>query len=144
MIYYQKTMVAINRPEDENEKFTWYWLCSGIRSGIKDKFSKKEYIWSDEELEDFEGDTTVDKILNFIRNDKAEYFKIGERGLFNKRKVLVHNKTDEYESWNLEDIKRVNIMFCYVKQSMTVDEARQKLDVEEYAKMIKSLGLKGE
>lgn len=133
-------MVAINRPEDND--FYWYFFNNGIRSNKEGKYSNKKYIWSDEKLENFEREVDIDRFLENVRNGKAKYFKI-ERGLFSRREKLVYdNYWDEHESWYIEDIKRMDAWFSYTKEDMTVDGARKCLDVEEYAKMVKSLGLK--
>jgi hypothetical protein len=135
-------MVAINKPEDED--FYWYFLNKGISSKNEDKYSDKEYIWSDEKLESFECEADIDKFLENVRNGKAKYFKI-KKGLFSRREKLVYdNYWDEHESWYIDDIKRVDVWFSYTKEDMTMSEAEERLDVEEYAKMMKSLGLKGE
>ena len=140
MIYYQKTMVAINKPEDKS--FYWHFLDDGIRSKKEDKHSDKEYVWSDEKLEDFKYEIDdIDAFLENVRKGKFKYFRI-EKGLFNKRERLVFdNDWNKYESWYVEDIKRVDAWFSYTKTNMTMSEAERALDVEEYAKMIKSLGL---
>ena len=142
MIYLQNTRVAINRPEDENKDFDWYFLNNGIATEKEGKYSDKTYVWSDEKLEDFEYETDIDGFLENVRKGKAKYFKI-EKGLFSKRERLIFdNDWNEYESWYVEDIKRVDVLFKYTKTDMTMSEAEDVLDVEEYAKMVKSLGLK--
>ena len=140
MIYYQCTRVAINRPEDENENFDWYWLSDGIHSNQEGKYSKKKYVWSDEKLEDFEYKTDKDKALQYIRDGKAKHFKIKKK-LFSDREYLVYDN-ECIDTWYLDEIERIDVRFKYEEINMTLDEARGRLDVEEYAKMMKGLGLK--
>lgn len=139
MIYYQCARVAINKPEDENEDFTWYWLEEGITSD-NERHNEKKYIWSDEKLENFQHEINIDDFLESIRKDKAKYFKIKKK-LFGGREYLVCDNGC-YKTWYLDEIKRMDVKFYYEEQHMTLDEAKKYLDVEEYAKMVKGLGLK--
>lgn len=140
MIYYQKTMVTINMPEEG--EFRWYWISDGIRTKKEDKHSEKQYVWSDEELESFRCPVDKDDFLEKVRAGKFEFFSIKKK-LFSGREYLEHNLYgSEYETWYLDEIDRVDVKFCYYKEQMTLDKARNYLDVEEYAKMVKSLGLK--
>lgn len=138
MIYLQCTRIAINKPEEGD--FSWYWLGNGIYSNREGKYSEKKYIWSNEELEDFRNEAPKDKVLNYIRKEKSELFKIKKK-LFSGREYLVYNN-ECIDVWYLDEIERIDVLFEYNEVNMTLDEARKYLDVEEYAKMIKSLGLK--
>ena len=138
MIYYQCARVAINKPEEGS--FNWYWLSDGIHSDREGKYSGKKYIWSDEELEDFRYKATKDEILEYIRSGKAKLFKIKKK-LFSGKECLVYNN-ECVDTWCLDEIERIDVWLKYGEQNMTIDEARECLDVEEYAKMMKSLGLK--
>ena len=139
MIYYQCTRVAINRPEKGD--FDWYWLEEGIHTDDEKRYSEKKYIWSDEKLENFQYELNIDCFLERVRRGQFEYFKIRKR-LFSGREYLVFNGFHTYEIWYLDEIKRMDVKFYYEEQHITLDEAKSRLDVEEYAKMIKSLGLK--
>lgn len=137
MIYYQCTRVAINKPEEGN--FDLYWLSEGIHSNQDGKYSKKKYVWSDEKLEDFSTEATKDKVLQYIRDGKAKFFKIKKK-LFSGREYLVYNN-ECIDTWYLDKIERIDVLFKYKEVNMTLDEAKKYLDVEEYAKMVKGLGL---
>jgi hypothetical protein len=139
MIYLQCTRIAINRPEGENEDFDWYWLSDGIHSSQEGKYSKKKYVWSDEELKSFECKATKDKVLQYIRDGKAKYFKIKKK-LFSGREYLVY-ENECRNTWYLDEIERIDAWFKYGELNMAIDEVRERLDVEEYAKMMKGLGL---
>ena len=138
MIYYQCTRVAINRPEKGD--FDWYWLEEGIHTDDEKRYSEKKYIWSDEKLENFQYELNIDCFLERVRRGQFEYFEIRKK-LFSGREYLVFNGFT-YKIWYLDEIERIDVKYYYLEQSMVLDKARECLDVEEYAKMIKSLGLK--
>lgn len=138
MIYYQCTRVAINKPEEGD--FNWYWLEEGIHAD-DERYSEKKYIWSDEKLENFQCKLKIDCFLKRVREGQFEYFEIRKK-LFSGREYLVFNGFHTYEIWYLDEIERIDVKYYYSEQSMVLDKARERLDVEEYAKMMKRLGLK--
>ena len=134
MIYLQKTWAVIN---DENYR---YLISYGIlKGGI---YSKKEYIWSDEKPATENMEISGEEFAEYIKRNDFDNWKVKKRLFKDKEYLEWNNHWDDRDTWDLDKIEKVTIKFEWKEQNMTIGEAEDALDVEEYAKMIKSLGLK--
>ena len=134
MIYLQKTWAVIN---DENIK---YLISYGIL--LEDIYNEKKYVWLDEEPTTKKMELNSEKFAEYIKRNDFDYWKIKKRLFKDKEYLEWNNHWDDRDTWDLDKIEKVTIKFEWKEQNMTIGEAEDVLDVEEYAKMIKSLGLK--
>lgn len=134
MIYLQKTWAVIN---DERTK---YLISYGIlKGGI---YSKKEYIWSDEKPATENMEFSGEEFAEYIKRNDFDNWKVKKRLFKDKEYLEWNNHWDDRDTWDLDKIEKVTIKFEWKEQNMTIGEAEDTLDVEEYAKMLKGLGLK--
>ena len=134
MIYLQRTWAVIN---DENIK---YPISYGIlKSGI---YNEKKYIWSDEKPTTESIEFSGRRFAEYIKRNDFDYWKVKKRLFKDKEYLEFDNHWDTRDTWDLDKIEKVTIKFEWTKKDMTIGEAEDILDVEEYAKMMKGLGLK--
>ncbi len=134
MIYLQKTWAVIN---DESIK---YPISYGIL--LEDIYSKKKYVWLDEEPTTKNMELNSEKFAEYIKRNDFDCWKIKKRLFKDKEYLEWDNHWDERATWDLDKIEKVTIKFEWTEQNMTIGKAEDVLDVEEYAKMLKGLGLK--
>lgn len=134
MIYLQRTWAVIN---DENIK---YLISYGILLG--DIYSEKKYVWLDEKPTTKNMELNSEKFVEYIKRNDFNYWKIKKRLFRDKEYLEWDNHWDDRDTWDLDKIEKVTIKFEWKEQNMTIGEAEDVLDVEEYAKMLKGLGLK--
>ena len=134
MIYLQRTWAVVN---DENMK---YLISCGILKS--DIYSEKKYIWSDEELATEDMEFSSKGFAEYIKRTDFKYWKVKKRLFKDKEYLEFDNHWDVRETWDLDKIEKVTVKFEWTKEDMTIGEAEETLDVEEYAKMMKGLGLK--
>ena len=133
MIYLQETWAAIN---DENIK---YPISYGIlKGGI---YNEKKYIWSDEKPTTENIEYSSERFAEYIKRNNFVNWRVKKRLFKNKEYLEWNNHWDTRDTWGLDKIEKVTIRFDWTPHNMTLDEAREHLDVEEYAKMVKSLRL---
>ena len=133
MIYSQKTWAVIN---DEHVK---YLISYGIlKDGI---YNEKKYIWSDEKPTTESIEFSGRRFAEYIKRNDFDYWKVKKRLFKDKEYLEFSNDWDTRDTWDLDKIEKVTIKFEWKEENMTIGEAENILDVEEYAKMIKSLGL---
>lgn len=134
MIYLQRTWAVIN---DENIK---YLISYGIlKQGIYDE---KKYIWSDEKPTTESIGFSGRRFADYIKKNDFDYWKVKKRLFKDKEYLKWNNHWDTRDIWDLDKIEKVTIKFEWTEENMSMSEAKDTLDVEEYAKMIKGLGLK--
>ena len=135
MIYLQKTWAVIN---DENYR---YPISYGIlKEGL---YSKKKYVWLDEKPTTEDIEYNGEDFAEHIKRNNFDCWRVRKRLFRDKEYLEWNNHWDTRSTWDLDKIKKVTIKFEWTKKNMTIGEAEDVLDVEEYAKMIKGLGLKG-
>jgi hypothetical protein len=134
MIYLQKTWAVIN---DENIK---YLISNGILK--QSIYNEKKYIWSDEEPTTENMEYSGKGFAEYIKRTNFKYWRVKKRLFKDKEYLEFDNHWDKRDTWDLDKIEKVTIKFEWTEENMTIGEAEERLDVEEYAKMIKSLGLK--
>lgn len=134
MIYLQKTWAVIN---DERTK---YLISYGILK--EDIYNEKKYIWSDEKPTTENVEFSGERFAEYIKRNDFDNWKVKKRLFKDKEYLEWNNHWDDRDTWDLDKIEKVTIKFEWKEQNMTIGEAEDTLDVEEYAKMIKSLGLK--
>lgn len=135
MIYLQKTWAVIN---DERTK---YLISYGIlKGGI---YNEKKYIWSDKKPTTENIELSSKGFAEYIKRNDFDCWKVKKRLFKDKEYLEWNNHWDTRSTWDLDKIEKVTIKFEWLKKNMTISEAEDVLDVEEYAKMIKGLGLKG-
>lgn len=133
MIYKQVTWAVIN---DENIK---YPISYGIlKTGI---YSEKKYIWSDEKLTAESMEFSGKGFAEYIKRNNFKYWKVKKRLFKDKEYLEFNDHWDTRDTWDLDKIEKVTVQFEWEKEDMTMGEAEERLDVEEYAKMMKGLGL---
>ena len=133
MIYLQSTWAVVN---DENIK---YPISYGILKGSI--YSEKKYIWSDEKPTTEDMEFSGDGFAEYIKRNDFSFWKVKKRLFKGKEYLEFDNHWDERNTWDLDKIEKVTIRFEWKKKDMTIGEAEGVLDVEEYAKMLKGLGL---
>lgn len=133
MIYLQRTWAVIN---DGNIK---YPISYGIL--LEDIYNEKKYVWLDEEPTTKSIELNNKEFSEYIRGNDFDWWKIKKRLFKDKEYLEWNNHWDKASTWDLDKIEKVTVKFEWTKQNMTVGEAENVLDIEEYAKMLKGLGL---
>ena len=133
MIYLQRTWAVIN---DENIK---YLISYGIL--LEDIYNEKKYVWLDEEPTTKKMELNSEKFAEYIKRNDFDNWKVKKRLFKDKEYLEWNNHWDDRDTWDLDKIEKVTIKFEWKEQNMTIGEAENELDIEEYAKMIKRLGL---
>lgn len=133
MIYLQRTWAVIN---DENIK---YLISYGIL--LEDIYNEKKYVWLDEEPTTKNMELNSEKFAEYIKRNDFDYWKVKKRLFKDKEYLEWNNHWDKASTWDLDKIDKVTVKFEWTKKNMTVGEAENVLDIEEYAKMLKGLGL---
>ena len=134
MIYLQRTWAVVN---DEDIR---YLISYGIlKSGV---YSEKKYIWSDEEPNVESMEFSGEGFAEYIKRNNFKYWKVKKRLFKDKEYLEFDDGWDTRDTWDLDKIEKVTVKFEWKKKDMTMGEAEERLDVEEYAKMMKGLGLK--
>lgn len=134
MIYLQKTWAVIN---GEN---IMRLISYGILKG--DIYSDKKYIWADEKPTTENMGFSGEEFAEYIKRNDFNCWKVKKRLFKGKEYLEWNNHCDDRDTWDLDKIEKVTIKFEWKEQNMTIGEAEDTLDVEEYAKMLKGLGLK--
>jgi hypothetical protein len=133
MIYSQRTWAVVN---DEDIR---YLISNGIlKASI---YSEKKYIWSDEELTTENMEFSGEGFAKYIKKTNFKYWKVKKKLFKGKEYLEFNDHWDTRNTWDLDKIEKVTVQFEWAKEDMTMGEAEERLDVEEYAKMMKGLGL---
>lgn len=134
MIYLQTTWAVIN-----DGKYRYRISYGILKGGI---YSKKKYIWSNEEPTTENIEISGEEFAEYIKRNDFDYWEVKKRLFKDKEYLEWNNHWDDRDTWDLDKIEKVTIKFEWKEQNMTIGEAEDILDVEEYVKMLKGLGLK--
>jgi len=133
MIYLQRTWAVVN---DEDIR---YLISYGILK--MSVYSKKKYVWLDEKPTTETIEFSGKGFAKYIKRNDFVWWKVRKKLFKDKEYLEFDNGWDTRNTWDLDKIEKVTVQFEWKKEDMTMGEAEERLDVEEYAKMMKGLGL---
>ena len=133
MIYLQRTWAVVN---DEDIR---YLISYGILK--MSVYSKKKYVWLDEKPTTETMEFSGKGFAEYIKRNDFVWWKVRKKLFKDKEYLEFDNGWDTRNTWDLDKIEKVTVQFEWKKEDMTMGEAEERLDVEEYAKMMKGLGL---
>jgi len=133
MIYLQRTWAVVN-----NEDIRYLISYGILKMSV---YSKKKYVWLDEKPTTETMEFSGKGFAEYIKRNDFVWWKVRKKLFKDKEYLEFDNGWDTRNTWDLDKIEKVTVQFEWKKEDMTMGEAEERLDVEEYAKMMKGLGL---